>query len=39
MVELVEKEVGVGRMEGVELFFLTENDVSESVYYRGNFIN
>ena len=36
MVEVVEKEVEACRMEGVELFFLTDNSVTEAVYYWGN---
>ena len=36
MVEVVEEEVEVGRMEGVELLFLTDNSVAEVVYCRGN---
>ena len=33
---MVEEEVEAGRMEGVELFFITDNSVVEAVYYRGN---
>ena len=36
LVEVVEEEVDSGRMEGVELFFITNNSVAESVYYWGN---
>ena len=32
----MEEEVEAGRMEGVELFFLTDNSVTEAVYYWGN---
>ena len=35
MVEVAREEVEAGRMEGVELFFLTDNYVAEAVYYRG----
>ena len=34
--EVVEEEVEVGRIEGVEIFFLTNNSVVEVVYYQGN---
>ena len=34
MVELVEVEVEAGRMEVVELFFLTDNNVADAVYYQ-----
>ena len=33
--EMVEEEVEAGRMEGAELFFLTNNAMAEDVYYRG----
>ena len=33
---VAEEEVEAGRMEGVELFFLTDNSVAEFVYYQGN---
>ena len=36
LVEVVEEEVEDGRMEGVEVFFLTDKSVGEAVYYRGN---
>ena len=36
MVEVAEEEVEASRMEGVELFFITNNSVAESVYYWGN---
>ena len=36
LVEVVEEEVEASRMEGLELFFLTENSVNEVVYYQGN---
>ena len=36
MVEVVEEEVEAGRIEGVELLFLTDNSVAEALYYRGN---
>ena len=39
LVEVVEEEVKAGRMEGVELFFMTKNSVAEAVYYRGNSID
>ena len=32
----MKEEVAAGRMEGVELFFLTDKSVAESVYYQGN---
>ena len=32
----VEELVDTGRMEGVELFFLTDNHVVEAVYYWRN---
>ena len=32
--EVVEEEVEAGRVEGVELFFITNNSVAEAVYYR-----
>ena len=35
-VKAVEEEVEGGSMEGVELLFLTDNSVSEALYYRGN---
>ena len=31
--------VEAGRIEGVELFFLTNNSVAETVYYWGNYSN
>ena len=31
---MVDEEVKAGSMEGAELFFLTDNYVSEAVYYR-----
>ena len=34
--EVVEEDIEAGRIDGVELFFLTENYVVETVYYRGN---
>ena len=36
MVEVAEEEVEAGRIEGVELFFLTNNSMAETVYYWGN---
>ena len=36
LVEVVEEDVEDGRMEGVDLFFLTNNSVAEAVYYMGN---
>ena len=36
MVEVVEEEVEAGTMEGVEIFFLTDNYVLEAIYYWGN---
>ena len=36
MVELAEEEVEYRRIEGAELFFLTDNPVAEAVYYWGN---
>ena len=36
LVEVVEEEVEAGRMEGVELLFLTDNSVAEALYYREN---
>ena len=34
--EFLEEEVDAGRMEGVGLFFITNNYVAEAVYYRGH---
>ena len=31
----MEEELEVGRMEGMELFFLNDNSAAEAVYYRG----
>ena len=39
LVEVVEEEVEAGRMEGVELLFLTKNSVVEAVYYQGKSSN
>ena len=39
MVEVVEEEVEVKRMEEVELIFLTDNSVAEAIYYQGNSID
>ena len=39
MVEMVEEEVEDRSMEEVELFFLTNNSVSEAVYYQVNSSN
>ena len=36
MVEAVEEDAEAGRMEGVELFFITKNSMAEAVYYQGN---
>ena len=35
MVEVAEEEVEAGRMEGVEIFFITDNSVTKGVYYQG----
>ena len=35
----MEEEVEAGRMEGVELLFLTENSLAEAVYYQVKSIN
>ena len=35
----MEEDVETGRMEGVELLFLTNNSVVEAVYYQGNSID
>ena len=37
--EVVEEEVGSGRMKGVELFFLINKYVAEAVYYQGKSSN
>ena len=37
MVEVVEEDVESGRMEQVELLFLTGNYVEEAMHYQGNF--
>ena len=34
--EVVEEEMAAVRMEGVELFLLTNNSVAETVYYQVN---
>ena len=34
--EVVEEEVNSGRIEGVELFFLTKHSMVGDVYYWGN---
>ena len=39
LVEVVEEEVEAGRMEGVELLFLTKKSVVEAVYYQGKSSN
>ena len=36
MMEMMEEELEVGTMEGLELFFMTDNYVAEAVYYQGN---
>ena len=35
MVEVVEEEEEAGRMEGVEIFFITDNPLAEAVCYEG----
>ena len=36
LVEVVEEDIEAGRIDGVELFFLTEKSVADAVYYQGN---
>ena len=36
LVEVAEEELEAGRMDEVELLFLTDNSAVEAVYYRGN---
>ena len=39
MVKVVEEELEAGRIEGVELFFMTEKSMAEAVYYQENSSN
>ena len=36
LVEVVEEEVEAGRVEGLDIFFLTDKYVAEAMYYRVN---
>ena len=39
MVEVVQEGVEAGRMEGLELLFLTNNSVADAMYYWVNSSN
>ena len=39
LAEVAEEKVEAGRMEGLEIFFLTRNSVVEAMYYQVNYSN